>query len=141
MAIGLYLLTVTWSLFQHQVWWRGMTTGVLVRASLTCSVYKRALVLSNTSRAIYSNGKLMNHLSTDISRIDYCVRPTRPPAELPWTGALTVSPLTLSRSACGRPVYLPLSLKSRSAPCSSVSRSVRPRLSASEPSFATDQAP
>jgi hypothetical protein len=68
-----------------------MTTGVLVRflpwsvaslsslliplqmrAALTCSVYKRALILSNKARASFSNGKLMNHLSTDISRIDYC---------------------------------------------------------------------
>ncbi|KAL7411550.1 ABC protein [Mrakia frigida] len=72
MALGMYLLTMCWSVLQHQVWWRGMTTGVLMRAALTCSVYKRALVLSNNSRAVYSNGKLMNHLSTDISRIDYC---------------------------------------------------------------------
>lgn len=43
-----------------------------MRAALTCSVYKRALILSNKARASFSNGKLMNHLSTDISRIDYC---------------------------------------------------------------------
>jgi ATP-binding cassette subfamily C (CFTR/MRP) protein 1 len=43
-----------------------------MRAALTCSVFKRSLVLSNVARATFSNGKLMNHLSTDISRIDYC---------------------------------------------------------------------
>lgn len=128
-----------WSILQHQVWWRGMTTGVLVRArvssstipslvssalfvtfhsqiprclyfgsdfalqmraALTCSVYKRALILSNTSRATYSNGRLMNHLSTDISRIDYCAMwfPSIPAA--PFQIALCTILLCLQIGEC-----------------------------------------
>lgn len=37
MALGMYLLTMCWSVLQHQVWWRGMTTGVLVSRSISLS--------------------------------------------------------------------------------------------------------
>ena len=35
MAIGLFLITVTASVCQHQFFWRSMTTGLLARAALT----------------------------------------------------------------------------------------------------------
>ncbi|EJU01052.1 ABC protein [Dacryopinax primogenitus] len=74
MAIGLFLLTVTASLFQHQFFFRSMHTGVMARAALTTALYKRSLQLSPASRTTYPNGKLVNFLSTDISRIDYCAQ-------------------------------------------------------------------
>ncbi|KZP00831.1 ABC protein [Calocera viscosa TUFC12733] len=74
MAIGLFLLTVMASIFQHQFFFRSMHTGVMARAGLTTALYKRSLVLSPRSRTVYPNGKLVNFLSTDISRIDYCAQ-------------------------------------------------------------------
>ncbi|KZT61359.1 ABC protein [Calocera cornea HHB12733] len=74
MAIGLFLLTVTASLFQHQFFFRSMHTGVMARAGLTTALYKRSLKLSPRARTVYPNGALVNFLSTDISRIDYCAQ-------------------------------------------------------------------
>ncbi|KAF5334268.1 hypothetical protein D9758_015549 [Tetrapyrgos nigripes] len=70
MAIGLFCIVVTASLCQHQFFWRSMSTGVLARAALTNSIYKRSVALTGKSRVNFSNAALINHISTDISRID-----------------------------------------------------------------------
>lgn len=70
-AVGLFCLTIAASLCQHQWFWRSMSAGILGRASLINSLYKRGLALSPRSRTVHTNGALVNHLSTDISRIDY----------------------------------------------------------------------
>ena len=49
-----------------------MASGVLVRAALSTVIYEKSLVISNQARVKLNNGKLLAHLSTDISRIDYC---------------------------------------------------------------------
>lgn len=118
MAIGLFLLTITWSLSQHQVWWRACITGALARAALSCSVFKRATILSNTSRAVYSNGKLMNHLSTDISRIDYaCMWMPSIPSAVPQVRPLARSrshrASSLTSSPPDHPLYRPSLLANR----------------------------
>lgn len=70
-AIGLFFLTVLASVCQHQWFWRSMSSGILARASLINTLYTRGLALSPKSRTVHTNGALVNHLSTDISRIDY----------------------------------------------------------------------
>ncbi|KAJ3923547.1 ABC protein [Lentinula edodes] len=70
MAIGLFLMVICTSICQHQFFWRSMTTGVLARGALTNSVYKRSVVLTGRARIEYTNAKLVNSISTDISRID-----------------------------------------------------------------------
>ncbi|KAJ8072221.1 hypothetical protein PM082_015779 [Marasmius tenuissimus] len=70
MAIGMLCLIVVASVTQHQFFWRSMTTGVLARAALTNSIYKRGVILSGKERINFTNSKLLNHVSADCSRID-----------------------------------------------------------------------
>lgn len=49
-----------------------MASGALLRAALTTVVYEKSLVLSQQARVKLNNGKLLAHLSTDISRIGKC---------------------------------------------------------------------
>ncbi|PPQ77123.1 hypothetical protein CVT25_010817 [Psilocybe cyanescens] len=74
MAIGLFLLTVCSSIGQHQFFWRSMVTGVLARAALIKSIYKRGVSLTGKARTEITNADLVNHISTDVSRIDACAQ-------------------------------------------------------------------
>jgi len=47
-----------------------MGTGVLLRAGLITAIYNKALTLSARARHIHPDGKLVNYISTDVSRID-----------------------------------------------------------------------
>lgn len=69
MAIGLFCIVIVTSLTAHQFFWRSMTTGVLVRAALIHSIYKRGVALTGKARTQFSNASLINHVSTDVSRI------------------------------------------------------------------------
>ncbi|KAK0235808.1 ABC protein [Armillaria nabsnona] len=70
MAIGLFCIVILTSIASHQFFWRSMTTGVLARAALIHSIYKRGVVLTGKARTQFSNAALINHISTDVSRID-----------------------------------------------------------------------
>lgn len=48
-----------------------MGTGVLSRAAIISAVYQQALQFTQKSRGQIPNGKLVNHISTDTSRIDF----------------------------------------------------------------------
>jgi ATP-binding cassette subfamily C (CFTR/MRP) protein 1 len=74
MAIGLFLLTILTSICQHQFFWRSMSTGVLARTTLIGSLYKRGLSLTPKERTLHPGAALVNHMSTDISRVDFAVR-------------------------------------------------------------------
>ncbi|KAJ6630972.1 P-loop containing nucleoside triphosphate hydrolase protein [Mycena sp. CBHHK59/15] len=74
MTIGLFCVVIMTSIFQHQFFWRSMTTGVLARAALTASIYKRGVRLSGKARATLTNSDILNHVSTDVSRIDVCAQ-------------------------------------------------------------------
>ncbi|KAH9481477.1 Multidrug resistance protein fer6 [Psilocybe cubensis] len=74
MAIGLFLLTISASIGQHQFFWRSMVTGVLARAALIKSIYKRGVTLTGKARTQITNSDLVNHISTDVSRIDACAQ-------------------------------------------------------------------
>jgi ABC-type multidrug transport system fused ATPase/permease subunit len=49
-----------------------MSTGVLLRGGLITAIYSRSLRLTARARSTLTNGKLVNHISTDVSRIDFC---------------------------------------------------------------------
>ncbi|EKM58258.1 uncharacterized protein PHACADRAFT_171522 [Phanerochaete carnosa HHB-10118-sp] len=74
MAIGLFCLTVTASVSQHQFFWRSMSTGLLARAALIASIYKRGVNLTGKARTNFPNSALVNHISTDVSRVDACAQ-------------------------------------------------------------------
>ncbi|KAG9119276.1 hypothetical protein FRC07_005764, partial [Ceratobasidium sp. 392] len=83
LAIGLPLLTICASVCTHQFFWRSMTTGVSARAALTASLYSRGLRF----RPGQDNHDLVNHVSTDVSRIDYCAQ---------WFHAIWTAPIQIS---------------------------------------------
>ena len=55
----------------NHFFYRAMGTGVLLRGGLITAIYNKALKLSTRARHIHPNGKLVNHISTDVSRIDF----------------------------------------------------------------------
>ncbi|WWC90534.1 uncharacterized protein L201_005470 [Kwoniella dendrophila CBS 6074] len=71
MAIGLLLLLLVSSLSIHHYFVRSMGVGVLSRAALISGIYQQALRFTQKSRGEIPNGKLVNHISTDTSRIDF----------------------------------------------------------------------
>ncbi|KAL1410098.1 hypothetical protein Q8F55_004101 [Vanrija albida] len=86
MAIGMFCLAILQTLCQHQFFFLSMQTGAMSRAALISAVYKRSLRLSVRARSKIPNGKLMAHLSSDISRIDYCAQ---------WFHAIWTAPIQL----------------------------------------------
>lgn len=72
LAFGLFLMQIVGSLCQHHFFYRSTSTGVLLRAGLITAIYSRALRLTSRARSSLPNGKLVNHISTDVSRIDFC---------------------------------------------------------------------
>ena len=51
--------------------YRAAGTGVLLRAGFITAIYNKALTLSTRARHVHPNGKLVNHISTDVSRVDF----------------------------------------------------------------------
>ncbi|KAJ6518372.1 ABC protein [Mycena vulgaris] len=74
MAIGLFCVIVVASICQHQFFFRSMTTGVLARTALTGALYRRAVQLTPKARTRLSNSAVLNHVSTDVSRVDACAQ-------------------------------------------------------------------
>ncbi|KAF8530143.1 ABC protein [Hysterangium stoloniferum] len=54
--------------------WRSISTGVLARSALIASIYKRGVFLAPAARPAHPNSSLLNHMSTDVSRINYCAQ-------------------------------------------------------------------
>ncbi|KAJ9119462.1 hypothetical protein QFC24_005695 [Naganishia onofrii] len=71
MAIGLFCLLVLSSLSINHYFLRSSGTGVLARSALISALYERSLKLTGKSRISHPNGKLINHISTDVSRVDF----------------------------------------------------------------------
>lgn len=68
----LLALQIISSLCTHHFFYRSAGTGVLLRGGLITAIYNRSLVLTSRARSTLTNGKLVNHISTDVSRIDFC---------------------------------------------------------------------
>ena len=71
LALGLFLLQILSSFAFHHSFYRAMGVGVLLRAGLTTAIYNKGITLSTRARHIHPNGKLVNYISTDVSRIDF----------------------------------------------------------------------
>ncbi|KAJ7175120.1 ABC protein [Mycena crocata] len=74
MAVGLFCVIVLASICQHQFFFRSMITGVLARTALTGALYHRALELTPRARTGLPNSAVLNHVSTDVSRVDACAQ-------------------------------------------------------------------
>ncbi|KAJ7220100.1 ABC transporter [Mycena pura] len=72
LAIALLMMQWIGSLCQHHFFYRAMSTGVLIRGGLITAIYSRSLRLTSRARSTLTNGKLVNHISSDVSRIDFC---------------------------------------------------------------------
>ncbi|KAG1734117.1 ABC transporter [Suillus lakei] len=73
LAFGLLALQFITSWCTNHFFYRSMTSGVLIRGGLITAIYSRSLRLTARARVNLSNGKLVNHISTDVSRIDFCM--------------------------------------------------------------------
>ncbi|KAF5327366.1 hypothetical protein D9619_004466 [Psilocybe cf. subviscida] len=87
MALGLFCVTMISSIGQHQFFWRSMFTGILARAALIKSIYKRGVNLTGKARTSISNSDIVNHISTDVSRIDSCAQ---------WFHAVWTAPIQIT---------------------------------------------
>ncbi|KAJ6571086.1 ABC protein [Mycena capillaripes] len=74
LALGLLCVIVLASICQHQFFFRSMITGVLARTALTGALYRRAVHLTPAARLRLPNSAVLNHVSTDVSRVDACAQ-------------------------------------------------------------------
>ncbi|PPQ64144.1 hypothetical protein CVT24_008774 [Panaeolus cyanescens] len=72
LTFALLVLQVIASLCTHHFFYRSTSAGVLLRGGLITAIYMRSLRLTSRARSTLTNGKLVNHISTDVSRIDFC---------------------------------------------------------------------
>ena len=72
LAIALMILQLLAMLCQNHFYYRSNSSGVLIRGGLITAIYSRSLRLTTSARARLSIGRLINHISTDVSRIDFC---------------------------------------------------------------------
>lgn len=70
-AVLLLFMQLIASFTMHAFFAQSMTVGVMARGALIAGLYRRAVNLSGKARATITSGKLVNHISTDISRIDF----------------------------------------------------------------------
>ncbi|KAG1882251.1 ABC transporter [Suillus subluteus] len=73
LVFGLLALQLVASWCTNHFFYRSTSSGVLLRGGLITAIYSRSLRLSARARVNLSNGELVNHISTDVSRIDFCL--------------------------------------------------------------------
>lgn len=73
MSIGLMALMLFTTVATNQSMYRMGSSGVFLRGGLISSIFDRSMRLSNRARSAISNGKLIAHISTDVSRIDFAL--------------------------------------------------------------------
>ncbi|GAA6021728.1 hypothetical protein JCM11491_001395 [Sporobolomyces phaffii] len=71
-AVLLFVMQVVYSVFTANTFSRGGQVGILARGALIAASYRKAMRMSGKSRVEITNSKLVSHISTDISRIDFC---------------------------------------------------------------------
>ncbi|KAI6039826.1 ABC protein [Pisolithus marmoratus] len=74
LALGLWVLMIVASVCMNQFFWHSMETGILARAALIACIYERGVKLTGKERVKLTNAALVNHISTDVSRIDACAQ-------------------------------------------------------------------
>lgn len=60
------------SICTHHFFYRAASTGILVRGGLITAIYTRSLRLTTRARSSLPNGRIVNFISTDVSRLDFC---------------------------------------------------------------------
>ena len=81
LCIALWVMQAIAAFATHQFFYRSAAgTGVMARGALIAAIYRKSMKLSGKSRTVITNGALVNHLSTDVSRIDFCL------GSFPFTG-------------------------------------------------------
>ncbi|KAF7349803.1 ABC protein [Mycena venus] len=83
MAFGLIGVVLLANVSQHQFFHKSIVTGVAARVALTACIYKRGVRLTGKERVTLTNSKILDFISTDVSRIDACSQP--------WTAPLQVT--------------------------------------------------
>ncbi|KAG6334059.1 hypothetical protein ID866_5033 [Astraeus odoratus] len=73
LSFVLLILQLLASWCTNHYFYRSAGSGVLLRSGLITAIYSRSLSLTSRSRATLNNGRLVNHISTDVSRIDFCM--------------------------------------------------------------------
>ncbi|GAA6012116.1 hypothetical protein JCM10207_005134 [Rhodosporidiobolus poonsookiae] len=72
LSFGLWGMQLAAAFCLHNFFQHSAGTGVLVRGALIAAIYRKAMVLSGKARTIITNGRLVNHIGTDVSRVDFC---------------------------------------------------------------------
>ncbi len=151
LAFGLWGMQILSALCLHSFFRYSAGTGVLARAALIAAICtlsfshfnrlyrvltfsiadRKAMVLSGKARTVITNGRLVNHIGTDVSRIDFCAGlcvafSSLKAFERTLTWLLLLLLSSLSASTCRGP------LPSRSSSFSSSSSSRSDRLVSSE---------
>ena len=72
LSFGLLGMELLAAICQHHYLYRVTSTGVLLRGGLIAAIYDRSLRLTTRARTTLTNGRLINHISTDATRIDFC---------------------------------------------------------------------
>lgn len=83
-AFLLFIMQMLASIFTHQFFFRSMSVGIYSRSALIASIFKRSTKMNAKDR---SPGKLLNHASTDVSRIDFASA---------WATLIFTTPVQLS---------------------------------------------
>jgi ABC-type multidrug transport system fused ATPase/permease subunit len=72
-AVAMFVTAVCQTMFLHQYFQRCFSTGMRLRAALVTAIYRKTLVLSNSSRQNSTVGEIVNHMSVDAQRLmDLC---------------------------------------------------------------------
>lgn len=67
-AVLLFVLMLITNVLSNRFFYQSLYVGVFCRAALVSGIFRRALNMQGRDR---STGKLVNHISTDVSRIDF----------------------------------------------------------------------
>jgi len=75
LALGVFLIQAISVILNVHGFYRGFTTGLILRGALINALFSRSLRLTNQARARggFTTGKLVGMISTDVSRIDFCM--------------------------------------------------------------------
>lgn len=73
-AVTLLIMQLLQTLFINLSFSQSMRVGFLIRIALVNAVFQKSLSLSGLSRQLFSAGKIVNIMSTDISRLDFSMQ-------------------------------------------------------------------
>ena len=75
LVFGVFLIQVVSVILNVHGFYRGFTTGLILRGALINALFSRSLRLTNQARTKggFTTGKLVGMISTDVSRIDFCM--------------------------------------------------------------------